>query len=352
MAFAAIAEVDGLTGAGGRTGGSQRPAFTDRRADDDLHGRPGPRVPAPMSGHSDDLRGAVTLVRSLGHVSSVLRASRHRAISSWRSSGGSVRPARAARRTVLRSCSDRYSDRGETVDAGERQRRHERRRASFQPCRFLPRDPVVVSEDQLGGGGEELVAVVRVPCRLQQQVVDAEREIERRIAGAGALGVEQHRAVRADEDVLRADVAVDHGDVARRQRRGHVEQLRRDARVLGGGDAQVRPEPQLFEQRSRRGEAAAMGDERGVQLGEAPASLGGDGSVDVPGGELLLPHRVDGGVEPGQHDRVVVVVGGEQRARRAGDEVLGQAEPAGFPGANAPSAPATSPPPRALGALA
>jgi hypothetical protein len=39
-------------------------------------------------------------------------------------------------------------------------------------------------------------------------VVEAEGEIEGRVAVPGALGVEEDRAARASEDVLRADIAM------------------------------------------------------------------------------------------------------------------------------------------------
>src|SRR5690606_23792073 len=46
------------------------------------------------------------------------------------------------------------------------------------------------------------------PDALQEQMVQAESEVERRVAVPRALRVEAHRAARADEDVLRAHVAV------------------------------------------------------------------------------------------------------------------------------------------------
>jgi len=81
-------------------------------------------------------------------------------------------------------------------------------------------------------------------------VVEAEREIERRIASRRAFGVQKDRAVRPDENVLGADIAVDQGeieyqlyargnrerlsiiashDVARDQRQGRLEVERRGA---------------------------------------------------------------------------------------------------------------------------
>ena len=62
--------------------------------------------------------------------------------------------------------------------------------------------------------GEEAGRRRRRPQALQQQVVEAEGEVERRVALPGAFGVEEHRAVGADQDVLRADVAVDQRDAS------------------------------------------------------------------------------------------------------------------------------------------
>ena len=51
----------------------------------------------------------------------------------------------------------------------------------------------------------------RRPHALQQQVVEAERDVERRIAAPRAFGIEEHRPVGPDQDVLRADVAMHEG---------------------------------------------------------------------------------------------------------------------------------------------
>ena len=51
----------------------------------------------------------------------------------------------------------------------------------------------------------------RHPQRLQQQVIQAKRQIECRITEPRAFGIEKDRAVRAEKDVLRADVAVHDG---------------------------------------------------------------------------------------------------------------------------------------------
>ena len=78
--------------------------------------------------------------------------------------------------------------------------------------------------------------MLRQVRRLQQEVVQAECHVERRIAEPRALRIDEHRPVRSDENVLRADVAV-HEHAPRRgrasdQREEHVGELRMDARAL------------------------------------------------------------------------------------------------------------------------
>ena len=55
----------------------------------------------------------------------------------------------------------------------------------------------------------------RPPRALEQKVIEAEGGIEGRIAVPGAFGIDEHRPARTDQDVLRADVAVDEGTSGR-----------------------------------------------------------------------------------------------------------------------------------------
>ena len=69
--------------------------------------------------------------------------------------------------------------------------------------------------------GEKSRGRTPVPQALEEQVIETEGEIERRIAVPGAFGVEKHRTARPDEDVLRTDIAVHQrqpGSAVRRRR--------------------------------------------------------------------------------------------------------------------------------------
>ncbi len=63
--------------------------------------------------------------------------------------------------------------------------------------------------------GEVLRRVLALPDALEEQVVEAEGQVEGRLAVPGAFGIEQHRSGRANEDVLRTDVAVHQESLAR-----------------------------------------------------------------------------------------------------------------------------------------
>ena len=93
------------------------------------------------------------------------------------------------------------------VDAGEHEAADE-----AEHVRHVLYRPVGVEE----GTSARLVALasLRPVDRLQQQVVEQEREVERRVAAVDDLPVDHPETVVADEDVLRRVVAVD--DASRR----------------------------------------------------------------------------------------------------------------------------------------
>ena len=68
---------------------------------------------------------------------------------------------------------------------------------------------------QAGKTGEQFRARGRHRDRFQQQMIEAKGEIERRIAIPGAFGIKEDRACRTDENVFRADIAMDHGSLGR-----------------------------------------------------------------------------------------------------------------------------------------
>ncbi len=110
------------------------------------------------------------------------------------------------------------------------------RRSSVAP-RF-PCDVGPVALDQRGVRVEAASAVRGPPRALQQQVVQDEREVERGIAEPGAFGVEDHRPLGADQEVLGTEVAVDEHPSRRRGRRDQPSQ-----RVREVGDAPGRSPP-------------------------------------------------------------------------------------------------------------
>src|SRR5205807_1219125 len=94
------------------------------------------------------------------------------------------------------------------VDAAEEQPRKERGGALFDRGSWLPGNAAQIGGVERDEALEEFGAGCRNPGALQEHVVQAEREVERRIAVPRALGVEEHRAMRRDQDVLRADIAM------------------------------------------------------------------------------------------------------------------------------------------------
>ena len=75
-------------------------------------------------------------------------------------------------------------------------------------------------------------------------MVEAEREIESRVAPPGAFGIEEHRTARANQDVLRADVAVHQREPGGRgDCRRELLQSRCKVRMHVCGRQQVRLEP-------------------------------------------------------------------------------------------------------------
>ena len=141
-------------------------------------------------------------------------------------------------------------------------------------------------------------------------MVETEGEIEGRVAIPGALGIEEDRPGRADEDVLRADVAMDQ---RQRGRRGAVGE-RIEACPKGGmpfaGGAKIGLEPQRLEDvagweesRDRR-----IAGRCGMDRSKLPANLGGKGDIDARREELRFPQTMVGRVEVlhgEKHRRVV-----------------------------------------------
>ena len=78
-------------------------------------------------------------------------------------------------------------------------------------------------------------------------MIQAERQIESRVAPPGAFGVEQHRAGGADQDVLGADVAVNQGALVRLRLFDQRLQAMREIGVVLRRGQQVRLEADVEE---------------------------------------------------------------------------------------------------------
>ncbi len=164
-------------------------------------------------------------------------------------SDGASRKAPATRRT--RSLSRRVGHvlhRRLAVDPGQEQRRQQRRRPAPRargrgsqptPVEIALRQRVEAIEEARRRGGR--------PQALQQQVVEAEGEVERRIAVPGALGVEEHWAVRPDQDVLRADVAMHQRQLGGGGAPRQPAQRRRQWRMGAAGRDQIGLQPDVVE---------------------------------------------------------------------------------------------------------
>ena len=118
--------------------------------------------------------------------------------------------ARDAANGVLRRFVRDVFNRRLAVNPRQQKGRKQPRRPSFDRVGRLPVNAAEVASAQRIERRMQLRVCRRNPHRLQQQVIEAEGQIERWIAEPGAFRVEEHRARRSDQDVLRADVAVHH----------------------------------------------------------------------------------------------------------------------------------------------
>ena len=160
-------------------------------------------------------------------------------------------------------------------------------------------------------------------------MIGAERQVERGIADARTLGIQEHRAVRPDEDVLRADVTVDHHQPGRCGPLAQTEQRPAQVGMPGGGRLEVGLEADGVED-VVAGKASCDLDAAGgrrVDRREPAADLGREVRVSVPVAQLALPQLVAGRIEVGhraEHRRVVVE---QHLGRRAGHDRPGDLVP-------------------------
>ena len=142
-------------------------------------------------------------------------------------------------------------------------------------------------------------------------MIQAKSEIEGRIADAGALGVEENRAVGAEQYILRTDITVNHDPFCRRGCSAQCKQLRFKIRVFGGGGFEIGFEPDCLKDiraRERRGDVAVVGTARmnASQQGSDECRLAG---IRASVAQFGLPQFVFGGIQVShckQHGAVVM----------------------------------------------
>ena len=128
---------------------------------------------------------------------------------------------------------------------------------SFQRYRRFPLHAGEVGRCKRVETGQEAIACRPIPHAFQQQVIEAECQIECRIAPPGALRIEKHWPCRPRQDVLRADVAV-HQGVLVGLRRGDQRIQRVGAigmRPCRGNEIRLQPD---IEEKSSVGKSAAI----------------------------------------------------------------------------------------------
>ena len=273
--LAAVAQVERLAGAGGRArrhdGAADAAAFQQHLG---FHRRTAAAVPHAAAVHEGD--------RGVGHAaSSFVQACR----TSPSASTGWASSARAVRRTRFLSGSVVMYSTGDLPSTLARNSPGSSRAArASSACGGFPGDAGDVGGGERIEAGEEAGCGGRRPEALQQQVIEAEREIERGIAPPGALGIEEHRSVRAAQDVLRADIAVHQRTLVGLGGGDEVVKRRREVGMRAGGRDQIGLQADVVED--------PVGGEVGRDRG-----IGGGGGVDAhracrrPGGESRIGMR-------------------------------------------------------------
>ncbi len=125
-------------------------------------------------------------------------------------------------------------------------------------------------------------------------MVQTERQIERGIAPPGALGIQEHWAILAAQNVLRADIAM-HQGMAVALGFGHeTMQGRREIGMRVGGRDQIGLQANIVENPIGRevGCNGGRGGGRRVDPHECLRDLRGELRVGVAIAQLRLPERI------------------------------------------------------------
>ncbi len=120
--------------------------------------------------------------------------------------------ARAVSRTRSRCALVEILHRRPAIDAGQEEGRHEGRGAALDAVARLPGHAVEVGLGESRETGETRVPAILPQHALEEQVGQAEGQVEGGVAPAGAFGIEKHRPSRPVQDVLGTDVAMDQGE--------------------------------------------------------------------------------------------------------------------------------------------
>ena len=130
-------------------------------------------------------------------------------------------------------------------------------------------------------------------------MVETERQIERRVAEPRAFGVEKDGSLGADQDVLRAHVAMDEREPGRERVARQCHQRCFEGGVGARGRFQIRLEANGMKHgvvgEPLRNRSRVRGGR--VDRGDDPADARRERLVDLSLRELGLPHRKIGGIE-------------------------------------------------------
>src|SRR5205814_7583483 len=99
-------------------------------------------------------------------------------------------------------------DRRFAVDARQQQRWQQRCRPRFNTSCAFPSHVLQIGTGERVKLSKIIRRIFRMPKTFEQQMIEAEGEIERGIAVACGFSVEEHGALRSAQYILRADVAM------------------------------------------------------------------------------------------------------------------------------------------------
>src|SRR5205823_3589489 len=99
------------------------------------------------------------------------------------------------------------------VDASQKQRRQQPAGPLLHAGARLPTHTFQINVRESFERLQESIRSLAIPQTLQQEMIQTEGQIECRVAEPGAFGIQEHWTTRPRENVLRADVAVNQGNL-------------------------------------------------------------------------------------------------------------------------------------------